>query len=152
MKHIKKFNESREDKPISIDPKVRKQQQDVEALNKENKINEWFKTHPFDGVKRIVLSSHYVTIYFDRDFDNRYISISNIKENFYDPKGSKSYKMKEKESISSNFSSNMWKKLIDKKDEFLSWVDKLLIYCDMDRQAIRQLLAVMTEEERYNNW
>jgi hypothetical protein len=160
MKHLKKFLEmsgwetapdwmSKKEQPSSTeDISLRRNKQDTEVRNKQMVTREWLENHPFDGVESISANSHYVTINFDRG----YISISNLKEDFYDPKGAKSYKMKEKESVSTNLTSDKWKELISKKDEFLTWVDKLLIFCDMDRQAMRQLLVVMSEKERYNNW
>jgi hypothetical protein len=149
MKHIKRFNALNEGStPPPIDPRIRRDKQDTEVRNKQMVTKEWLENHPFDGVESITANSHFVTINFDRG----YISISNLKENFYNPSGVKSYKMKENESISYNLTSDKWKELISKKDEFLSWIDKLLIYCDMDRQAMRQLLVVMSEKERYNNW
>ena len=149
MKHIKRFNALNEGStPPPIDPRIRRDKQDTEVRNKQMVTKEWLENHPFDGVESITANSHFVTINFDRG----YISISNLKENFYLPSGTKSYKMKENESISHNLTSDKWKELISKKDEFLSWIDKLLIYCDMDRQVMRQLLVVMSEKERYNHW
>ena len=149
MKHIKRFNTLNEasSTPPPIDPRIRREKQDTEVRNKQMVTREWLENNPFDGVESITANSHFVTINFDRG----YISISNLKENFYNPSGAKSYKMKEKESVSSNLTSDKWRELISKKDEFLSWVDKLLIFCDMDRQAMRQLLVLMSEKER-NNW
>jgi hypothetical protein len=150
MKHIKRFNTLNEasSTPQPIDPRIRREKQDTEVRNKQMVTREWLENHPFDGVESITANSHFVTINFDRG----YISISNLKEDFYNPSGAKSYKMKENESISHNLTSDKWKELISKKDEFLSWIGKLLIYCDMDRQAMRQLLVVMSEKERYNHW
>ena len=142
MKHIKRFNTLNEasSTPPPIDPRIRREKQDTEVRNKQMVTREWLENHPFDGVESITANSHFVTINFDRG----YISISNLKEDFYNPSGAKSYKMKEKESVSSNLTSDKWRELISKKDEFLSWVD-------MDRQAMRQLLVLMSEKER-NNW
>ena len=168
MNHIRKFNEH-----IGIPPPVRrkitsgdmdpnggdtsiektnqhrnrfeKQKEDTQINNNSNSMKKWLEDHPFDGVKDVRCSSKSVDIYFGQRHPDGYISLYDMDEHHYDKPGGfgKRYKLRSEESIKTNLYKTDFENLSKNKSEFISWVDKLLIKCGINRDVLKELEKMM---------
>jgi len=113
---------------------IRRDKQKKESENQQMVNNQWLEDHPYDGIEKISLTSHTLTVYFK---GGGYIILYNLKEDF------NSERKNEENSVDSYLSSEQWVKIINDKDKFLSWMDKLLIHCNMDRTPIKRLSVII---------
>lgn len=143
MKHLKKFNES--------DAYFNRQKSETEITNRHKVMREWLKAHPFDGVTEIVFHPSTTTKSLDIYFGSEsYISITSGVSKDYDSD------IHRKTSTGVRISKYInWRMrgsdrdiVVDNKDKFLTWCDKLLIHCEMNRDVLIELEETIDSNKR----
>lgn len=136
MKYLKHISES-------IDNRTKN---DVELKNNRLILKNWLADHPFQGVEEIVKHDrvngvNYIDIYFKND---SYLSI--FQKNIF--------RKNNQEILNSNKDMIEWRVyepnrtyIYENREKFLSWCDKLLIKCEMDRSVLKELEEVINSKE-----
>jgi len=148
MRQIKSFLEYYDITYHIGEPKLdSRRKQDIETTNKQMITKDWFKSHPFPGVTKVVTHDKSVDIYFGRD---SYISIYAPGTVEYSKTGETGTvrKKSSQESITWMMRGSDKDDVLDNKEEFISWVDKLLIKFGMDRSVLKDLDRTIEENRR----
>jgi|688.fasta_scaffold179014_2 hypothetical protein len=130
MKHLKNFLESAQ----TSDIRLQRRKSDMETTNKQMITKEWMKNHPFEGVTEIRCHENSIDIYFGRD---SYLSIHTGMNR----------KMSD-QNIEWRMMGSDTNYILDNKEEFMSWCDKLLIKCDLDRSVLKDLERKIEQSKR----
>lgn len=143
MKHLKNFLESAQ----TSDIRLQRRKSDMETTNKQMITKEWMKNHPFEGVTEIRCHEKSVDIYFGHD---SYLSIYAPGTKEYSKSGESrtTHRKLSGQNIEWRMIGSDRNYILDNKEDFMSWCDKLLIKCDLDRSVLKDLERTIDQSSK----